>query len=93
MASHWMNLPVDIFTVILESTDMETVSNLCHAHSQLNNTIIDIQITQAALRLAAPSGLPCILSDPDPTSAAPINQEDCTIDTHNTCSGSMKWHS
>ena len=82
MASHWMNLPVDIFAVILESADMETVSNLCRAHSRLNNAIVDIRRTQAALRLAAPSGLPCVLSDPDPTSAAPINQEDCECGDH-----------
>ena len=40
-------------------------------------TLVDMQSTQAALGLVAPSGLPCALADLDPTSAAPANQEAC----------------
>ena len=40
-------------------------------------TLVNMQRTQAALRLVAPSGLPCVLADLDPTSAVPANQEVC----------------
>ena len=82
MAPHWINLPINIFTVILESMDMETISSLCHVHSWLNNVIVNIRRAQAALRLVAPSSLACILFGLDPTSATSINQGDYEYRDH-----------
>ena len=78
MVANWMALPVEIFAMVLNSLDMETVRRLCLAHSTLNALVVDIMKPQAALRLLQSSEQACIANHADPSSA----EEDCECDSH-----------
>ena len=78
MVANWMAFPVEIFAMVLNSLDMETVRRLCLAHSRLNALVVDIMKPQAALRLLESSKQACIANHIDPSSA----EDDCECDSH-----------
>lgn len=82
MIAKWMNLPVEIFAIILDSLDVETVSSVCCANSRLNAVAVHTKRPQAALRLHASSQQPCLIHDMDPVSAKSALHENCECDDH-----------